>query len=151
MPLEPQGGLSLRLVPSGVCALRDSGKQRGSFESARQEHPSPPTAKGRTSLPVRTGRRESLSQRRKTDYWPSMAFRVEIAPQAFADLDAIADYIKQRGGKSNENSEAHGARPRTPTTGVSGLGFGRVPGVAPRASIKVAVRDRCTAGLGMEP
>ena len=26
-----------------------------------------------------------------------MAFRVEIAPQAFADLDAIADYIKQRG------------------------------------------------------
>ena len=26
-----------------------------------------------------------------------MAFRVEIAPQAWADLDAIADYIKQRG------------------------------------------------------
>ncbi len=26
-----------------------------------------------------------------------MAFRVEIAPQASADLDAIADYIKQRG------------------------------------------------------
>ena len=69
-----------------------------------------------------------------------MAFRVEIAPQAFSDLDAITDHIKQRGGKSNENSEARGGRPRTPTTGIGCLGFGRVPGVAPRASIKVAVR-----------
>ena len=64
-----------------------------------------------------------------------MAFRIEIVPQAFADFDAITDHIKQRGGKSNENSEACGGRLRTPTTGVSCLGFGRVPGVAPRASI----------------
>lgn len=27
-----------------------------------------------------------------------MAFRVEIAPRAFQDLDEIAEYIKQRGG-----------------------------------------------------
>jgi plasmid stabilization system protein ParE len=26
-----------------------------------------------------------------------MGFRVEIAPQAYADLDAIADYIEERG------------------------------------------------------
>src|SRR5258708_18448190 len=38
----------------------------------------------------------SPSKKRKGGSGRSMAFRVEVAPQAFADLNAISKYIKDR-------------------------------------------------------
>lgn len=43
-----------------------------------------------------------------------MAFRVEVSPRAFADLDAIADYITKHGSferaekRFNENDPRYG-------------------------------------------